>query len=72
MSTVARIIFRYDGDPSTEETVHDLDALDSTLKPESIIQRNGRSWKVIKVQVERAIDASSEPPIWRVHLSSFS
>jgi hypothetical protein len=70
MSTVARMIFRYDGDATTEETVHDLDALDSKLVPGSIIDRRGRSWKVTEIDVQRPQDEIAEDPVWRVYLSS--
>ena len=70
MSTVAGIVFQYDGDSSTEETVHDLDALDSKLKPGAIIERKGRLWKVVQVEVDRSADEPDQTPLWRVQLSS--
>jgi hypothetical protein len=41
MSTLARIIFRYEGNPNPEEMVRDLDSLDSRLKPEAVIRETG-------------------------------
>jgi hypothetical protein len=63
MSTVAKIAFRYDGDPNTEEIVHDLNALDSRLKSNASIERDGRRWKIVEVEADRPLE---ELPLWRV------
>ena len=70
MGTVARVVFRYDGDPHGDQAVLDLDAVDSKLKCGSIIERNSQWWKIRNIEVERATDEPNQPPIWRVYLGS--
>jgi len=71
MGTVARIVFHYDETCLTEETVEDLDTLDSKLKRGAMIKRNGKRWRIARVDVERpSAEAEQQDPLWRIWLRS--
>ena len=70
MGTVAHIRFRYEHNSMVEETVCDLDMLDSKLRPKALLERNGRTWQVSKVEVQRTSDDPAQPPVWLVYLQS--
>jgi len=70
MGTVAHVVFRYDDDPNSDEAVRDLDALDAKLRPGATMERNGRSWEVIRIDVEPPTGIDDELPTWRVYLKA--
>jgi hypothetical protein len=70
MGTVAEVRFRYEHNPTYEEVVTDLDVLDSKLRPKALIQRNGRTWQVTKVEIQRPADDPAQPPVWLIYLQS--
>jgi hypothetical protein len=66
MSIPAEIVFRYNGDPNSDEMeLHTNPEL--ALPPaESVIGRNGRSWKVSKVEVIPPTSEMTRIPLYRV------
>ena len=59
-----QIVFRYNGDPTTEEMDLDMDGDKSVPEQGCFIERKGERWKVVQVNVETSI---SEPFAARIH-----
>jgi hypothetical protein len=70
MGTVAHIRFKYENSSECEDAVRDLDMLDAKLQPRAVLQRNGRSWRVSKVEVQRSRTDPADSPVWLVYLES--
>jgi hypothetical protein len=70
MRSAKQIVFRYNGDPTTEEIDLDMDGDKSVPKQGSLIDRSGERWKVVQVNVERSVTEPFEVPIHRVFLSN--
>jgi hypothetical protein len=70
MRSAKQIVFRYNGDPTTEEIDLDMDGDKSVPKQGSLIDRRGERWKVVQVNVERSVTEPFEVPIHRVFLSN--
>jgi hypothetical protein len=54
MRVAKQIVFRYNGDPTTEEIDLDMDGDKSVPKQGSFVDREGERWKVVQVNVERS------------------
>ena len=70
MRRAKQIVFRYNGDPATEESDLDMDGDKAVPKKGSLIDRRGERWKVVQVNVERS---SAEPfvvPTYRIFLTN--
>lgn len=63
------IVYRYDGDPSSEEIEEDMMGETSVPQKDAIVVRKGRRWKVVQVNVQRELTARAVP-IHRVFLTS--
>ena len=72
MRVAKQIIFRYNGDPSTEEIDLDMDGDKSAPKQDSFVERKGERWKVVQVNVEKNLAEPFEVPIYRVFLTNKS
>jgi hypothetical protein len=70
MRSAKQIVFRYNGDPTTEEIDLDMDGDKSVPKQGSLIDRRGERWKVVQVNVERSVTEPFEVPIHRVFLTN--
>jgi hypothetical protein len=46
------LIYRYDGDPSTEERVTDVTGEGTVPKVGQIIERQGKEWRVVEVPAD--------------------
>jgi hypothetical protein len=68
MRAAKQIVFRYNGDPTTEEIDLDMDGEKSVPEQDSIIDRKGERWKVVQVNVETSMAEPFEVPIHRVFL----
>jgi hypothetical protein len=68
--TAKRIVFRYNGDQTTEEVDLDMDGDKSVPKQGSSIDSRGQRWKVVQVCVERNEAEPFEVPTFRVYLTS--
>jgi hypothetical protein len=65
-----QIVFRYNGDPTTEEIDLDMDGDKSVPEQGSFVERKGERWKVVQVNVETSISEPFTAPIHRVFLAS--
>jgi hypothetical protein len=65
-----QIVFRYNGDPTTEESVLDMDGDKSVPEQGSFIDRKGERWKVVQVNVEISMTEPFAVPIYRVSLTN--
>jgi hypothetical protein len=70
MRRAKQIVFRYNGDPSTEESDLDMDGEKSVPEPDSFIERKGERWKVVRVNMERSAEEPFAVPIYRVFLTN--
>ena len=70
MRVAKQIVFRYNGDPTTEEIDLDMDGDKSVPKQGSFVERKGERWKVVQVKVERSVTEPFEVPIHRVFLTN--
>ena len=70
MGHAKQIVFRYNGDPTTEETDLDMDGDKSVPEPGSFIDRRGERWKVVQVNMERSVEEPFAVPIYRVLLTN--
>jgi hypothetical protein len=70
MRIAKQIVFRYNGDPSTEEIDLDMDGDKSAPEQGSFVERKGERWKVVQVNVEKNAVEPFEIPIYRVFLTN--
>jgi hypothetical protein len=70
MRRAKQIVFRYNGDPTTEESDLDMDGDKSVPKPGSVIERRGERWKVVQVNMERSVEEPFAVPTYRVSLTN--
>ena len=70
MRRAKQIVFRYNGDPTTEESDLDMDGDKSVPEQGSFIQRRGKPWQVVRVNVEKSVTEPFEVPIYRVFLTN--
>ena len=70
MRSAKQIVFRYNGDPTTEETDLGMDGDKSVPGQGSFIDRRGERWKVVEVNVETSAEEPFAVPIYRVFLSN--
>jgi hypothetical protein len=70
MGAAKQIVFRYNGDPATEDTELDIDGDKSVPEQGSFIDRGGERWKVVEVNVERSAEEPFAVPIYRVFLTN--
>jgi len=65
-----QIVFRYNGDPTTEEIDLDMDGDKSVPEQGSFIERRGERWKVIQVNVETSANEPFQAAVHRVFLTN--
>lgn len=67
MNLAKQVVYRYNGDPNSDEVV--VDSFGEMGVPDwgAIIERKGKQWKVVKVDVETG--AKGALPVYRVFLS---
>jgi hypothetical protein len=70
MRSAKQIVFRYNGDPTTEEIDLDMDGDKSVPEQGSFVDRKGERWKVVQVYVERSMAEPFEVPVHRVFLTN--
>ncbi|MGO8719979.1 MAG: hypothetical protein ACLQMO_12285 [Acidobacteriaceae bacterium] len=62
-----QIVYRYNGDVSSEEVVVDYDGEFPTPQAGDIVERNGKNWKAVQVMIESS--NSGAIPILRAFLT---
>ena len=70
MRAAKQIVFRYNGDPTTEESDLDMDGDKSVPEPGTLIERRGERWKVVRVNIETSAEEPFAVPIYRVFLTN--
>jgi hypothetical protein len=70
MRAAKQIVFRYNGDSTTEEIDLDMDGDKAVPEQGSFIDRRGERWKVVQVNVETSATEPFEVPINRVFLTN--
>jgi hypothetical protein len=70
MRAAKQIVFRYNADPTTEESDLDMDGDKSVPEPGSFIDRRGERWKVAQVSMETSMAEPFAVPIYRVSLTN--
>jgi hypothetical protein len=65
-----QIVFRYNGDPTTEEIDLDMDGDKSVPEQGSFIERRGELWKVAQVNVETSVSEPFQAAVHRVFLTN--
>ena len=70
MGAAKQIVFRYNADPTTEESDLDMDGDKSVPEPGSFIDRRGERWKVAQVSMETSEEEPFTVPIYRVFLTN--
>jgi hypothetical protein len=63
-------VFRYNGDPATEEIDLDMDADKSVPEQGAFIERKGERWRVVRVNVETSVSEPFQARIHRVFLTN--
>jgi hypothetical protein len=63
-----QFVYRYNGDVKSEEVEQDLDGEGAIPVKDQIIQRNGKSWRVIHVTTEVSTRKGGPIPVIRVFL----
>jgi hypothetical protein len=70
MKPAKQIVFRYNGDPTTEEIDLDMDGDKSVPEQGSVIERRGVRWKVVQVITEASVSEPFQARIHRVFLTN--
>ena len=70
MGAAKQIVFRYNADPTTEESDLDMEGDKSVPEPGSFIDRRGERWKVAQVSMETSMAEPFAVPIYRVSLTN--
>jgi hypothetical protein len=70
MRRAKQIVYRYNGDPTTEESDLDMDGEKPVPEQGSVIERRGERWKVVQVKMEISAEEPFAVPIYRVFLAN--
>ena len=68
MSCARYFVYRYDGNPGTDEVGFDPNGETQIPKQGDVMNRKGSGWKISSVLVETTATNSGEVPIFRVFL----
>ena len=69
MTKGRQFVYRYEGDPKSEEEVADLDGEIQIPKKDDVIERSGKNWKVVHVNTEQLLSNPPAIPVYRVFLT---
>jgi hypothetical protein len=64
-----QIVYRYNGDPKSDEVQPDLDGEIPIPQRDQIVMRNGKNWKVVQVNTETTVSVPKAVPIVRIFLT---
>jgi hypothetical protein len=64
-----QIVYRYNGDATTEEIEDDRDGEIEVHKHGEIVKRNGTTWKVVLVTVDETVAGPKAIPVVRIYLT---
>jgi hypothetical protein len=69
MAGSRQFVYRYEGDPKSEETEQDLLGLIPVPEKDDVIERNGKKWKVVAVNTEQLLSNPPAIPVHRIFLT---
>jgi hypothetical protein len=69
MNESREIVYRYNGDPKSEEFEQDLHGVVRIPQKGTVIARKGKRWTVIHVNKEIKMTAVRTIPVYRVYLT---
>jgi len=72
MGTAKQMVFRYNGDPATEEHVADLRGEETIPTQGAIVERNRKHWKVVAVHKEETVTTPKAIPVYHISRSPMS
>jgi hypothetical protein len=61
-----QIVYRYNGDPKSEEVDQDLYGGAAVPERDAVVERKGKSWRVVKVDIETS---GKNIPVYRIYLT---
>lgn len=64
-----QFVYRYDGDPQSEEAEDDFFGEIEIPKENTVIERNGKRWKVAAIQISQSVSHPPALPIYRIFLT---
>jgi hypothetical protein len=70
VKSAKQIVYRYNGDPTTEEIDLDMDGGKPVPEQGSFIERKEERWKVVQVNVEKSVSEPFQAEIHRVFLTN--
>ena len=70
MKPAKQIVFRYNGDQTTEEIDLDMDGDKPVPEQGSFIVRRGERWKVVPVTSETNVSEPFRAPVYRIFLTN--
>lgn len=70
MPSAKKIVYRYNGDATTDEEQVDMKGELPTPQKGEVIMRKGVAWKVVDVHVELTVNIRRAVPIYRVYLTN--
>ena len=65
-----QFVYRYDGDPKSEEVEEDMFDEIPVPQQNAVIERKGKRWKVVAVNTEVTVSLPRAVPIYRVFLAT--
>ncbi len=68
-NSAKQIVFRYNGDPASDEVEVDLNGEASIPEKGWVIKRKDKSWSVVQVNVETSLSAEGPTPVVLVFLT---
>jgi hypothetical protein len=63
-----QIVYRYNGDEHSDETIIDRDGDMPIPAPNEMLKRHSKGWKVVAVQTVETVTVRKTVPVYRVFL----
>jgi hypothetical protein len=64
-----QVVYRYNGDPNSEEVEQDIDGVLRIPLKDELVSRNGKPWKVVHVSIEQSLNANGPISVLRLFLT---
>lgn len=69
MTESKQLVYRYEGDPKSEETEEDLEGDAAVPSKDAVIARKGKRWRVVAVNKEQLLARPPAIPVYRIFLT---
>jgi hypothetical protein len=66
---IRKILFRYNGDPATDESILDREGLMAVPCVGDLLNRNGRKWRVENINDDFVMAGQKRIPVYHVFLT---